>query len=259
MSSASLWMRFRQTLGRSLREMGQALDRVGVRGQQIVHGRKRLVGDDPHIFDDFLSRHRHQMPLLERGSPRVDEHVAYLAPCSTLIGSVRIGPGSSVWYKAILRADFCENAYNDDVEPWKLNEQRLVDGSPAVGGAIYIGKDSNVQDGCVITARQQHTVIGDGVTIGHLAQIHSATVNDHCLIGMGSILLEGSVVEEESFVAAGAVVQPNTTVSSGELWVGNPARKLRDLTEQEREKLHYQASEVSASSCMCVVVSSFSF
>ena len=55
MSSASLWMRFRQTLGRSLREMGQALDRVGVRGQQIAHGRKRLVGDDPHIFDDFLS------------------------------------------------------------------------------------------------------------------------------------------------------------------------------------------------------------
>jgi carbonic anhydrase/acetyltransferase-like protein (isoleucine patch superfamily) len=150
-----------------------------------------------------------------------------------------------VWYKAILRADSCENACNDDVEPWKLNEDRFVDGSLAVGGAIYIGENSNVQDGCVITARQSHTVIGDGVTIGHLAQIHSATVNDHCLIGMGSIILEGSVIEEEAFVAAGAVVQPNTTVSSGELWVGNPARKLRDLTDKEREKLHYQASEVS--------------
>ncbi len=246
MSSASLWMRFRQTLGKSLREMGQAVDRVGVRGEQIVHGRKRLVGDDPHLFDDFLSRHRHMMPLLERGTPRVDDHVAYLAPCSTLIGSVRIGPGSSVWYKAILRADVCENAYNDDVEPWKLNEQRFQDGSASVGGAIYIGSDSNVQDACVITARQNHTVIGNGVTIGHLAQIHSATVHDHCLIGMGSILLEGSVVEEEAFVAAGAVVQPNTVVSSGELWVGNPARKLRDLTDHEREKLHYQASEVRA-------------
>lgn len=244
MSSASLWMRFRQTIGRSLREMGQALDRVGVRGQQIVHGRTRLVGDDPHKFDDFLSRHRHRMPLLERGTPRISQDVAYLAPCSTLIGSVRIGPGSSVWYKTILRADSCKNAYNDDVEPWKLNEQRFVDGSSSLGGAIYIGEDSNVQDGCVITARQAHTVIGDGVTIGHLAQIHSSTVHDHCLIGMGSILLEGSVIEEEAFVAAGAVVQPNTTVSSGELWVGNPARKLRDLTDKERERLHYQASEV---------------
>lgn len=252
MSSASLWLKFRQTMGTALREMGQALDRVGVRGQQIVHGRKRLVGDDPHIFDDHLSRHRHQMPLLERGTPRVSSNVAYLAPCSTLVGSVRIGSNSSVWYKAILRADSCENAYNDDQEPWELNPHRRVDGSAAVGGAIYIGNDTNVQDGAMISAREAHTVIGNGVTIGHQAQIHSATVEDHCLIGMGSIILEGSVVKEECLIAAGAVVQPNTIVSSGELWVGNPARKLRDLTQEERQRLHYQANEVSEC-CFCSV------
>ena len=242
--SASLWMRFRQTMGRAFRETGQALDRVGVRGQQLATAERRLVGDDPNIFDDHLSRHRHQMPLLERGTPRVSPHVAYLAPCSTLIGSVRIGAGSSVWYGAILRADCCENATNDDEEPWQLAEHRFVDGSDSVGGAIYIGENSNIQDGCIVTSRSSHTVVGNGVTVGHLAQIHSSVVRDNSLIGMGSVILEGSVIEEEAFVAAGAVVPPKTTVLSGELWVGNPARKLRDLTEKERAKLHYQASEV---------------
>ena len=241
-----LWLKIRHTLGRALRETGQALDRVGIRGRDQAL-KKRIVGDDPHIFDDFLSRHRHQMPLLERGRPKISPDVAYLAPCSSLIGTVRIGAGSSVWYGAILRGDYGENASSfrrDDDEPWLLNENRFVDGSSSVGGGIYIGEDSNVQDGCVITARKGHTVIGNGVTIGHLAQIHSSTVHDHSLIGMGSMILEGSVVEEESFVAGGAVVPPNTRIPSGELWVGNPARKLRNLTEEERAKLHYQAAEV---------------
>ena len=63
------------------------------------------------------------------------------------------------------------------------------------------------------------------------------------MIGMGSILQEGSRVESESFVAAGAVVQPGVVIPSGELWAGNPARKLRNLSETERAKLHYQSSE----------------
>lgn len=81
------------------------------------------------------------------------------------------------------------------------------------------------------------------ITKGHLAQIHSSTVGDFSLIGMGSILQEGSRVESESFIAAGAVVGPGVAVPSGELWVGNPARKLRDLSEKERARLHYQSSE----------------
>lgn len=62
---------------------------------------------------------------------------------------------------------------------------------------------------------------------------------------MGSLIQEGVLVKEESFIAAGANVTKNTVVESGELWVGNPARKVRDLSDQERQKLHYQASEVS--------------
>ena len=250
MAPPTLWMRFRQTLGRAFRETGQALDRVGIRGQQHALTTRRL-GDDPYIFDDHLSRHRHQFPLIWRGGPIVHEDAAYLAPCSTLIGSVRIGAGSSVWYGAILRADMCENGTSfrnpEDTSVFELDPARRETSrftNRDVGGGIFIGENSNVQDGCIITANVDHTDIGDGVTIGHLAQIHSATVKDFSLIGMGAILNEGVVVDSEAFIAAGAVVAPNTTVPSGELWVGHPARKLRDLSPQERQKLHYQSSEV---------------
>jgi carbonic anhydrase/acetyltransferase-like protein (isoleucine patch superfamily) len=279
MGPPSLWMQFRQVIGRALRETGQALDRLGIRGKQVRCFRDschlpisfarcesfiyshslflqhatttRFNGDDPYIYDDHLSRHRNLMPLLRRGKPIVSPHVAYLAPNSTLIGSVRVGPGASVWYGAILRADACDNGSSfkrsDEQEMsniWTLPKKRPHDTDHVPGGGIFIGENSNVQDGCLVTARESHTVIGNGVTIGHLAQIHSAKVDDHCLIGMGSVLLEGVVVETESFVGAGAVVQRGTVIPSGELWVGNPAHKVRSLTDKERAKLHFQADEV---------------
>lgn len=254
MGSPTIFQRVRHTLGRALRETGQALDRLGIRGEAIATS-KRVIGDEPVKYDDFLSRHRHQMPLLRRGRPRVSKDVAFLAPCSTLIGSVHVGAGSSIWYKAILRADNCENAesfrINGEYSPdqqleWELDPDRESrQNSRATGGGIFIGENTNIQDGCIIDAVKDHTRIGNGVTVGHLASIHSATVHDHCLIGMGSLLQEGVVVKSESLIAAGANVAANTVVESGELWVGSPARKLRDLTPAERQKLHYQASEVS--------------
>ena len=242
-------MRARETLGRALRETGQWLDRLGVEGHQMAIT-TRVLGDDPLKYQDLFSRHRHQMPLLKRGRPTVSPDAAFLAPCSTLIGSVYIGAGSSVFYKAILRADSCEQAkFDDDVtlpqEPWELDVNRFRrDHTTSFGGGIFIGNNTNVQDGVIIDSSKDHTRIGNGVTIGHLAHIHSATVHDHCLIGMGALLSEGVVVHEESFIAAGAVLPRNTVVESGELWVGNPARKLRDLSPEERQRLHYQANEV---------------
>jgi carbonic anhydrase/acetyltransferase-like protein (isoleucine patch superfamily) len=252
MGSPTIVQQFRQTLGRALRETGQALDRLGIKGQSLAVT-KQVLGDEPVRYEDHLSRHRHQMPLLRRGRPVVSKDVAFLAPCSTLVGSVHVGAGSSIWYKAILRADNCENAEsfskeNDEQhhEQWKLDPDReRRQHTQAIGGGIFIGENTNIQDGCIIDSARDHTRIGNGVTVGHLASIHSATVHDHCLVGMGSMLQEGVVVHEESFIAAGANVPANTTVESGELWVGNPARKVRDLTSQERQRLHYQASEVS--------------
>ena len=253
MGPPSLFQRVRHTLGRALRETGQALDRLGVQGETLARS-KRVNGDEPVLYEDFLSRHRHQMPLLRRGRPRISKDVAFLAPCSTLIGSVQVGAGSSIWYKAILRADNCENAESltmiDDEyqmqEPWELDPEReRRQNSKAIGGGIFIGENTNIQDGCIIDAVKNHTRIGNGVTVGHLASIHSATVHDYCLIGMGSLLQEGVEVKSESLIAAGANVPANTVIESGELWVGSPARKIRDLTPEERQRLHYQSSEVS--------------
>jgi carbonic anhydrase/acetyltransferase-like protein (isoleucine patch superfamily) len=210
-----------------------------------------VTGDEPVKYDDFLSRHRQKMPLLRRGRPWVSKDVAFLAPCSTLIGSVYVGAGSSIWYKSILRADNCENAESFALEdqaqePWELNPEReRRQNSKATGGGIFIGENTNIQDGCIIDAVKNHTRIGNGVTVGHLASIHSATIHDHCLIGMGSLLQEGVEVKAESLIAAGANVPANTVIESGELWVGSPARKIRDLTPEERQRLHYQSSEVS--------------
>ena len=272
MGKATLWMHFRQTIGRALRETGQALDRVAVMAAQHAVT-TREVGDDPYIFDDHLSRHRHRFPLLKRGQPLIDPGVAYLAPCSTLIGSVRVHKGASIWYKAIIRADHCVNALSyrrsDEEEMEQVLEldpyrMELASMGRSTGGAVYIGENSNVQDGCIVTASVNNAVVGKGVTIGHLAQVHSATIGDYCLIGMGALLNHNVKVENESFIAAGAVVPADTTIPSGELWVGHPAKKLRDLTSEERAKLKYQADEVCALSvclsvCVCVCFDLFVF
>ena len=297
MGKLTIYQRLRQGLGRAFRETGQALDRAGMKGKQMAIT-SRVIGDDPVLYQDHLSRHRQQMPLLRRGKPVVSKDVAFLAPCATLIGTVHVGAGSSIFYKSILRADNCDNAeafnakddeevvaieggesnsindsdtsetkelvavdQDDDEEglqlsrkmhpsEWDLDEHRFQKtSSTATGGGIFIGEETNIQDGCIIDSAKDHTRIGNGVTVGHLASIHSATVEDHCLIGMGALLQEGVVVQEESFVAAGANVPKNTTIGSGELWVGSPARKIRDLTPAERERLHYQAESVSDDYC----------
>ena len=287
----TLRQHFRESLGRALRETGQAMDRAGQVLESLTWLPDKYVGADPPVkYQDFLSRHRQQMPMLHCGKPVVSPDVAFLAPCATLIGSVRVHEGASIWYGAILRADACYNAdsfnktdeeileseqqtmlslddgmIGEDAEEEKIHPQissseddereklEIRKNSQAFGitdknryddgGAIYVGKNTNLQDGVVVTARESSTVLGEGVIVGHLAQLHSSTVEDFALIGMGSILNAGSHVETEALVAAGAVIPANTRVKAGELWVGSPARKVRDLTSEERQKLHYQSSE----------------
>ena len=257
MAPPSLWHKFRQILGRGLRETGQALDRLGVKTVALATT-EHVYYDDPVIYEDHLSRHRQLFPLLAAGRPLLHANVAFVAPCATLVGSVRLGANASVWYGAVLRGDGCENVESHFVvatentttdtdstgsSKWPLDPDRWRDQDDGHGGGIFIGDDTNLQDGCVVTARVEHTTVGRGVTVGHLAQIHSATIGDYCLIGMGSVIEEGVVIEEETLIAAGAVVPAKTHVKAGELWVGNPARKLRDLSPAERERLHYQSSE----------------
>jgi carbonic anhydrase/acetyltransferase-like protein (isoleucine patch superfamily) len=213
------------------------------------------LDDDPVIYEELFSRHQQLKPLLHCGKPTLSPHSAFVAPCATLAGSVYVAKGASIFYGSVLRADSCLNAtmYDEmddddatdratDTQPWELIPSNWDDGRFA-GGAIFVGPNSNVQDNCILSSTDAHCVIGTGVTVGHLAQIHSSTIGDYCLIGMGSVIQTNVTIETESLIAAGAVVLAGTTVGKGELWVGNPAKKLRDLTAKEREKLHYQSEE----------------
>ena len=155
-------------------------------------------------------------------SPKVHE-TAFIADGAVVIGDVEIGEDASIWPGAVVRGDV---------------------------NSIRIGARSNLQDLCVVHVTHAGpygppggfpTVIGEDVTIGHGAIIHACTIGDACLIGMGAILLDGARVEQNGFVGAGAVVAPGKVVGSGELWLGNPARCVRRLSEAEIGQLYYSA------------------
>jgi carbonic anhydrase/acetyltransferase-like protein (isoleucine patch superfamily) len=153
--------------------------------------------------------------------PRLGLNV-YVDPAAVVIGDVEIGEDSSIWPCAVARGDV---------------------------HYVRIGARTNIQDGAVlhVTHDGEYTpggfplVIGDDVTVGHGAIVHACTVKDACLIGMNATVLDGAVVSRHAIVGAGAVVSPGKVVGEGELWVGNPARRVRMLSDQEIERLYYSA------------------
>jgi len=237
--------------GKALRETGQAIDRVGIRGNVHANNLKRL-GYDKYIFQDHLSRHRNIMPLYRCGSPYINSSVSYIAPCSSIIGTVYIGARSSIWYGSIIRADRCGirerlTANSQEKLKWIYNTRKDVLGCnnnvKVPGGIIFIGNDTTIRDGCVIAAENNHTIIGNGVTVGHMANINSCILEDNCVIGMGSILWTGSRVGKLSILEPGTVIGNSVVVGSGEMWCGNPGKKVRNLTDAEMGKVMRQIYE----------------
>jgi carbonic anhydrase/acetyltransferase-like protein (isoleucine patch superfamily) len=142
-------------------------------------------------------------------APKVDP-TAFIAANATLVGDVEIAANASIWFGCILRGD---------------------------GPGIRVGENSNLQDGTIVhvAARGLMTVVGKDVTVGHMVLLHACEVQDGAFVGMHSTVLDGAVIESRAMVAAGALVAPGKIVRTGELWAGNPARKLRDLTEKDYE------------------------
>lgn len=139
-------------------------------------------------------------------TPDIDE-TCYIAPGCAVVGNVKIGRNSSVWYNAVLRGDV----------------ERIV-----------IGENSNIQDGCVLhCVHNVETVVGNNVTVGHKAILHSCTVGDRSLIGMGAIVLDGVKIGKNCLIGAGALVTPNTVIPDGSLFIGSPGKVKRQLTEGE--------------------------
>jgi len=159
-------------------------------------------------------------PYLDK-TPQLGQRV-YVDPACTVIGDVVLEDDVSVWPGTVIRGD--------------VNHVR-------------IGARTNVQDGTIIHVSHDSpynkggypTLIGADVTLGHGTIIHACTIGDACLIGMGAIILDGAVIEPNAFVAAGAVVGPGKRVGSGTLWVGNPARPARALSDKDIEGLLYSA------------------
>ncbi len=154
--------------------------------------------------------------------PKLGER-AYVDPAASVIGDVVIGDDASIWPGAVVRGDV---------------------------HYIRIGARTNIQDGAIVhvTHAGPYTgdgfpcVIGDDVTIGHAAVIHACTIEDACLIGMHATVLDGAVVKKHGFVAAGAVIAPGKVVGEGELWMGQPARRVRVLDAAQIEQLYYSAA-----------------
>lgn len=154
--------------------------------------------------------------------PRLGQRV-WVDPAATLIGDVVLDDDASLWPGTIVRGD--------------VNH-------------IRIGARTNIQDGTIVHVTHDGpytrpdgfpTIIGDDVTIGHGAIIHACTIGNAVLIGMGATVLDGAMVMDHGFVGAGAVVPPGKKVLAGELWLGNPAKPVRHLTDKEIEQLYYSA------------------
>jgi gamma-carbonic anhydrase len=145
-------------------------------------------------------------------SPLVAES-AFVAPGSRIIGEVEIGAQSSIWYNCVLRGDI---------------------------NRIRIGARSNIQDGTVIHVDSPKgggeglpTIIGDDVLIGHMVMLHGSVLQDRAFVGLGSIVMDGCTIESDGMLAAGAMLTPGKTILAGELWMGRPAKKLRDMSPEE--------------------------
>ncbi len=134
----------------------------------------------------------------------------FIADNATLIGDVLMGDGCSVWFNAVVRGDV---------------------------NSIKVGNHVNIQDGAVIhgTYESASTEIGDHVSIGHNAIVHGCEIQDHVLIGMGSIVMDHCVVEPYSIIAAGAVVPKNTRVPSGSIYAGVPAKCIKSVSPELME------------------------
>ncbi len=147
---------------------------------------------------------------------------AFIDASAVVTGKVWIGEGASVWPCVSIRGDLME---------------------------IHIGARSNIQDGSVIHTTHQSdfspqgygVTMGCDVTVGHNVTLHGCTLEDEILIGMGSIILDGVYIPSQVLIGAGSLVAPGKILESGYLYLGNPAKKVRVLTDAERRFFKYSA------------------
>ncbi|MFW5431857.1 MAG: gamma carbonic anhydrase family protein [Methylophilaceae bacterium] len=154
--------------------------------------------------------------------PEIAESV-YIHPNATVIGDVTVGKDSSIWPGVVVRGDV---------------------------NAISIGHGTNLQDLSMLHVSHQSSwdpagaplIIGNNVTIGHMVILHGCTIEDECLIGMGSLVMDKVIVQKHVLLAAGSLVPEGKVLESGYLYVGRPAKRVRKLTDEEIAHFMYSAN-----------------
>lgn len=140
----------------------------------------------------------------------------FVAETAVVVGDVRVGSRTSLWYGTVLRGD----VYH-----------------------IRVGDETSIQDNTVVhvTSGRNATSIGDRVTVGHSAVLHGCTIEDDCIIGMGAVIMDRAHIGRFCVVGAGALVTPDTVIEAGQLVLGTPARAKRALTDDERSWIRSSA------------------
>ena len=166
------------------------------------------------VYDHPLAPHHGVAPTLAAG--------AWVHPRATVIGEVALAANASVWPGAVFRGDV---------------------------NSISVGAASNIQDGSVLHVSHKTPanpaggplVIGARVTVGHTVILHACTIEDECLIGMGSIILDRAVVQKHVLLGAGSLVPEGKVLESGHLYLGRPAKLVRALSDEEIAYFNYSA------------------
>lgn len=146
----------------------------------------------------------------------VKQHpISWIASSAEVVGDVTIEKDANIWYQSVIRGDY---------------------------GPIVIGQETNIQDRSVLhTDFGYDLTIGKRVTIGHGCIIHGCTIEDDCLIGMGAIILNGAKVEKNCIIGAGAVVLEGMHIPTGSIAVGNPARVIKQASEEQINHILFNA------------------
>ena len=157
----------------------------------------------------------------EKIMPEIDG-TAYIHAQALVVGDVTIGAHSSIWPFSVIRGDV---------------------------NSIHIGSNTNIQDNSVLHVTHDGPYkpggyaleIGDEVTVGHRVILHGCKIGNQCLIGMGAIVMDGAVLQDQVLLGAGSLVSPGKVLQGGYLWMGQPAKRIRELTEEEKASLQYSA------------------
>jgi carbonic anhydrase/acetyltransferase-like protein (isoleucine patch superfamily) len=163
---------------------------------------------EKNLIDDFKGRR-----------PSIHD-TAYIAPSADVIGKVNIGKDCSIWHNAVLRGDVDE---------------------------IIIKTGANIQDGCIVHCSENiKTIVGEGTTVGHNAVLHSCTIGENSLVGMGAVLLDNVSVGDNCLIAAGSLLTPGTVIPDGSMVMGSPGKVRRSLTENEIKGISHNSDEYMA-------------